>query len=818
MTKETLSLRLLKRRWNLGRWRRRSLVFDSTVKIAAAGIGLALLFALISLFVIRDYESRRLMKHVDDLVSSVESTVRVACFVGDVTLADEVVKGLMTNRLVAEVSILADGKLLASAKRPGYSSDNRKEFYIHRHRIMSPFVPDQTIGNIELTADSDYIRAQAVGYSIMCAVILLLEVIAVAGAVAWVMLRRVVAPIRTLSEGTNAIRNGSAERVVAPTDDSDNEIGQLAADFNRMIDNMNALLAAEQSMRKVVAANENRFRTLVENSPDIIVRYNTDCRLIFVNPAYTRETGFSSERVLHRRVGELGFWQPDMPAEKFCNLLREVMASGKPGQTLLEWCRPDGQWVSHEIYVVAEYGEAHEVIGVLAIGRDVTERKAAERQLIYQASYDVLTNLPNRRLFHDRLHEEITKAERGAYGLALLMIDLDRFKEVNDTMGHGVGDRLLIETSRRIRTCVRESDTVARLAGDEFVVILPETVGAELLARIAQCLVSRMAEAFHFDDRIIYVSASIGIAVFPSDAGQAEALIACADRAMYAAKEAGRNNFSFFSHDMLEHTLQRLKLVNDLREALNAGQLEVHYQPIVEIAGGRRTVKAEALLRWRHPKLGWVSPDRFIPLAEETGLIQDIGAWVFDEAAKAIKHWNAAVGDDFRGQISVNMSPRQFTKGDGCDMAIARLKTHSVAPKQIAIEITEGVLLDDCPDVTGKLERLRDAGFEISLDDFGTGYSAMAYLKKFHIDYLKIDRSFIRDLETDPGDRAIAEAIVVMSHRLGLRVIAEGVETEGQHQILAAVGCEYLQGYLFAKPMPLEAFIAFVSLDLESVA
>ncbi|MGZ5001228.1 MAG: putative bifunctional diguanylate cyclase/phosphodiesterase, partial [Methylomonas sp.] len=637
----------------------------------------------------------------------------------------------------------------------------------------------------------------------------------VAGAVAWVMLRYVVAPIRILSGRTNAIRIGAGEHVVAPVGNSENEIGQLAADFNRMIDNMHALLAAEQAMRKKITISENRFRTLVENSPDIIVRYNTGCRQIFVNPAYVRATGFSAEQVFNRRVGELGLWRPDMAAEDFCDLLHEVMRSGKPRQTLLEWCRPDGRQVSHEIYVVAEYNEANEVIGALAIGRDVTERKEAERQLIYQASYDVLTELPNRRLFNDRLHEEIAKAERGESGFALLLIDLDRFKEVNDTMGHGVGDRLLIETSRRIRACVRETDTVARLAGDEFVVILPNTVGAELLSRIAEGLVSRMAEAFHFDDRIAYVSASIGIAVFPRDAGHAEALIACADRAMYAAKEAGRNNFSFFSHDMLEQTQQRLQLINDLRKALSAGQLEVYFQPIVEIAGGR-TVKAEALLRWHHPQSGWVPPDRFIPLAEEAGLIQEIGGWVFHEAAKAINRWNAVSGENFRGQISVNMSPRQFAKDDGCNMAIACLEAYGVSPEQIAIEITEGLLLDDCPEVTSKLKRLRDAGFEISLDDFGTGYSAMAYLKKFHIDYLKIDRSFIRDLETDAGDRAIAEAIVVMGHRLGLRVIAEGVETEAQREMLAAVGCEYLQGYLFAKPMPLEAFIEYVCQDCGS--
>jgi diguanylate cyclase (GGDEF)-like protein/PAS domain S-box-containing protein len=437
------------------------------------------------------------------------------------------------------------------------------------------------------------------------------------------------------------------------------------------------------------------------------------------------------------------------------------------------------------------------------------ERKRIEQQMYRQASYDQLTELPNRRLFGNRLREEIAKAKRNNTSLAVLFVDLDRFKEVNDTLGHETGDDLLVEAARRIRLCVRGSDTVARLGGDEFVVILPNVEEIVPQDRIAQAILEAMARPFSLGEHNAYVSASIGIASYPQDANNAEALIGCADQAMYAAKGMGRNCFSFFNHSMLEQSRQRLELIGELRGALAAGQLEVYYQPIIDIAGGR-AIKAEALLRWKHPKLGMVPPDRFIPIAEETDLIQEIGAWVFREAADTARRWHDLNRKDSAPQISVNMSPRQFIKDSGVQALIDYLQTINLAPSYLVVEITEGLLLDDSMAITEKLELLRKAGIQLSLDDFGTGYSAMAYLKKFNIDYLKIDRSFVRDLETDPGDRAIAEAIVVMAHRLGLKVIAEGVETEGQLALLAEAGCEYVQGYLYAKPMPVEAFLQYV--------
>ncbi len=438
------------------------------------------------------------------------------------------------------------------------------------------------------------------------------------------------------------------------------------------------------------------------------------------------------------------------------------------------------------------------------------ERQRIERQMIHQASYDALTELPNRCMFYNRLREEIKKAERDEHSVAVLFIDLDRFKDVNDTLGHALGDSLLTNAARRISDCVRQSDLVARLGGDEFVVILPCTNTLTPSERIVGSIIDAMAEPFILNEYRVYVSASVGISIYPQDAVDVETLVSCADQAMYAAKESGRNNFCFFTRGMQERAQQRLYLINALREALKKEQLHVYYQPVFEAASGK-AVKAEALLRWHHPVLGSVSPAEFIPLAEETDLIQDIGGWVFRQAADMAKRWNLLDNDHQPRKISVNMSPRQLIKGDGDRLAIEYLQTIDLSSNHLVIEITEGLLLDNSPNITKRLDRLRAAGVELALDDFGTGYSAMAYLKKFNINYLKIDRSFVRELATNLDDQAIIEAIIVMAHRLSMKVIAEGIETEDQCALLTALGCEYIQGYLYAKPMPADVFLSFVT-------
>jgi diguanylate cyclase (GGDEF)-like protein len=447
-----------------------------------------------------------------------------------------------------------------------------------------------------------------------------------------------------------------------------------------------------------------------------------------------------------------------------------------------------------------------------ALVRDITDRKRIEAQLLYQASYDMLTGLPNRRLLVDKLSDEISKAKRTGGNVAILFIDLDRFKEINDTLGHHQGDQLLIQVAQRIQKCVRESDTLARMGGDEFLVILSGVTEMMHLGRVAQSIIDAMTSPFVLDNQISYVSASIGIANYPSDIDSLEGLISAADQAMYVAKERGRNCFSFFTPAMQMQVQQRLSLANDLREALHKRQLQIYLQPIVNISTGL-VVKAEALLRWKHPQHGMVPPDMFIPIAEETGMIHEIGDWVFHQAAHTMSRWlGVCAAKNDCCQISVNMSPRQFIPNEIGTAWIKHLETINVPTSHMVIEITESLLLGDEVDIMEKLHRFRQAGIKVALDDFGTGYSAMSYLKKFNIDYLKIDRSFVRDLETDTNDRAITEAIVVMAHKLGLKTIAEGVETEQQKSILAEVGCDYVQGYLYAKPMPVEEFLSFVTI------
>ncbi len=470
----------------------------------------------------------------------------------------------------------------------------------------------------------------------------------------------------------------------------------------------------------------------------------------------------------------------------------------------------DGSWKWIQTHgMVAARDAANVPVRVIGTYLDISERRQAEETIQHQANFDPLTQLPNRRLFFDRLEQEIIKSRRADAPLALLLIDLDEFKEVNDSLGHGVGDTLLQESARRILSCVRVGDTVARLGGDEFTIILSELSDRTHIEDVAQKIISRLAEPFHLGDDLAYVTASIGITLYPRDAGDIDTLMKHADQAMYAAKKHGRNRFFYFTASLQEAAQSRLQLTHDLREAVAARQFLINFQPIVELSSGR-IHKAEALLRWQHPTRGLVNPMAFIPLAEETGLINEIGDWVFRESAQHARDWCRAFGADF--QISVNMSPVQF-RADGrtrIETWLRHLEDIGLSGANVIIEITEGLLLNAQTDVIDQLSWFRNAGIQIAIDDFGTGYSALSYLKQFPIDYLKIDRSFVRDIETDANDMALSRAIIVMAHELGLKVIAEGVETDGQRSLLAAAGCDYAQGNLYAKPLTPDAFEALI--------
>ena len=458
--------------------------------------------------------------------------------------------------------------------------------------------------------------------------------------------------------------------------------------------------------------------------------------------------------------------------------------------------------------------------------RHIGEQAQSLRQ---QAHYDLLTKLPNRRLLHELMGQALEIAHRDGRAFAVLHVDLDHFKEINDTLGHEVADRMIVEAGRRIAACgVDEADMVAHMGGDEFVVVQGmDVASADGMEQLAGKILRSIATPFVLGSETIYISASIGVARYPADADNMASLLRNAYQATRAAKSEGRNRCCRFNVSMEEAAQTRMQLAHDLRDALAAKQFEVHYQPIVELATGC-IVKAEALLRWRHPQRGLVSPMQFIPIAEETGMISDIGDWVFREAAQTARRWCQRCEFSERGacriqheitagtrlcrhQITVNKSPRQFFSGETHRTWIDYLRQNGIPASCITIEITEGLLLDQNPEVAEKFRAFRDAGIQVALDDFGTGYSAMSYLKKFDIDYLKIDRSFVSDIASGKNDHAIAEAIIVMAHKLGLKVVAEGVETIEQRDWLATAGCDYGQGYLFSRPVPVGRFESLVA-------
>lgn len=543
---------------------------------------------------------------------------------------------------------------------------------------------------------------------------------------------------------------------------------------------------------------------IIETSPVGICIYDEAGNCVSANPAMARHIGATVPQVLMQNFRQLESWR----RYGLLQLAAQTLTSSAPTSGEFKVTSSFGKelWLNFTFCAIESSGQKH----LMLLTSDVTERKRSEELIWYQANFDALTSLPNRQMIRDRLAQEIKQSDRSGEPLALLLIDLDQFKEVNDTLGHDVGDALLKNAAMRILGCVRHSDAVARLGGDEFIIVLAGLSSIDYVGDIAQKIIHKLSEPYRLGNDTVYISASIGITVYPSDGGSIDSLMKNADQAMYAAKNSGRNRFSYFTAAMQEAAQKRLRLANDLREALRERQFKVYFQPIVAMAT-RRVHKAEALIRWFHPERGMVSPVDFISVAEETGVINDLGDWVFREAARWARLWSERCGSDF--QISVNKSPKQF-KAEGINYVeewSQYLRQLGLSGSNIVIEITEGLLLKAEQDVIDKLLRFRDAGIQVAIDDFGTGYSSLSYLRKFHIDYLKIDRTFVRNLGVEPNDQSLCEAIIEMAHKLGLRVIAEGVETATQHQLLASAGCDYAQGFLYSHPVPPEQFEALVT-------
>lgn len=547
---------------------------------------------------------------------------------------------------------------------------------------------------------------------------------------------------------------------------------------------------------------ERYARSLIEASLDPLATISVDGRITDVNQATVEVTGVSREQLIGSDFAGW-FTEPEKAREGY----QYAFVAGGIRDWPLSMLHVSGRTVD-VLYNVSVYlDETGHVQGVFAAARDITERKNLEQQLTYQATHDALTGLPNRVLLQDRLQQAVTQSRRNGQSVAVIFMDIDNFKQVNDTLGHAIGDALLRLVAERVRCGLREGDTVARFGGDEFVILLQCGTNIHDLDGVALKLLDIISKPYDIEGHRLYTNASIGITVSPLDGDDAETLLRNADTAMYVAKEAGRNGYRFFSVEMDAGLHEKLEIENLLRQALENEELELYYQPKANLKSGE-VVGVEALVRWHHPRHGLISPSRFIPIAEKCGLITNIGLWVLNEACRQTRQWLDEGLNPVR--VAVNLSAGQCRSDEVPAQIKGALSRYRLEGSLIEVEITESMVMNDTESAICTFWELREMGVHVAMDDFGTGYSSLSYLKRFPIECIKIDKSFIDDMEEDLNDREIVCAIIAMAHSLGLRVIAEGVENSAQLSLLFRSGCDEIQGYHFSKPLNAEALTPFL--------
>lgn len=561
-----------------------------------------------------------------------------------------------------------------------------------------------------------------------------------------------------------------------------------------------------QQLREKLQQSEESARLVLENSLDAIINMDAAGLVTEWSGAAMRMFGYQREEVIGHVLAEIII--PPQLREAHHRGMQRLLATKQShmlGRTVeVNALRRDGSEFPVEL-AIAQIQRGQSTF-FSAFLRDISGRKEAEQRIQHLAHFDALTGLPNRAQLNDHLHFALSLARRSSGHLAVMFLDIDHFKDINDTLGHSIGDALLVELANRLKQVLREEDSISRLGGDEFILLLPDSDvrGAE---KVAQKLLAQIAEPYRLDAHELAVTGSIGIAIFPEDGEDLETLSRNADAAMYRAKQEGRNSYRFFTAEMQARSARSLKLVNALRHALDRNQLHIHYQPQLSIQGNQVT-GAEALLRWEHPELGAISPAEFIPVAEDSGLILPIGEWVLRQAVQQAKLWLENGHPPL--VMAVNLSAVQFRHPDLPNLVTRILAEASLPPEYLELELTEGVAMHDPQGAIAVMNNLHDRGIRMSIDDFGTGYSSLSYLKKFKVYKLKIDQSFVRDIITDPEDKAIVSAIIHMARSLGLQTIAEGVETSGQLAFLRAQECDEAQGHHFSKPLSAAQFEQFL--------
>ncbi|GAX90652.1 putative bifunctional diguanylate cyclase/phosphodiesterase [Effusibacillus lacus] len=558
--------------------------------------------------------------------------------------------------------------------------------------------------------------------------------------------------------------------------------------------------AAEKNRSKQSDEHLRLVADVFESTLEGVMVTDAKGTILLVNPAFSMVTGYSPEEVIGKNPRILNSGKHD--AEFYVNMWACIHECGHWRGEI--WNRrKNGEIYLQLVTISAIKDESGKTLYYAAVFSDITERKRYEEQIKYHAYHDSLTGLPNRLLFHDRLSQALVHANRNRQMVAVLFLDLDRFKVINDSLGHAVGDLLLKAVAERLTGCLREGDTLSRLGGDEFTVIIPDIAEEKDAAKVARKIINALFPPFVLDGHEFFVNTSIGISLYPVDGTDIETLIKNADAAMYRAKERGGNHYQFYTPDMNAKAVEKLAMETDLHRAVDREELTVCYQPLVGSFDGR-IVGAEALIRWQHPELGPVSPAEFIPLAEETGLITQIGEWVLRTACKQMKEWQEA--NLSLDRVCVNLSVRQLRQDELVATVVSALQETGLAPNCLELEISESITLHNLEQIIDTLHNLQMLGVRISIDDFGAGYSSLMYLKKFPIDTIKIDQSLVQDVVTNSDDAAIVAAVIALAHTLKLEVVAEGVENEAQFEFLSSCQCDIIQGYFFSKPLSAKKF------------
>lgn len=744
-------------------------------------------------------EKSNIHKRVIGTLEIVQNAATESAYTLDNSLAEKVLAGLTRSNLFYRMDLSDDlGNHMAVYQRPlasnsfswisDYLSKDLSQYY-----VLELTRDDMKVGRLEAEIDYDVVTANFISRSIRLVSITLFGILIVGAVMLTLIYIQTSRPISQFIERLSLLAKKQSTQggVYFPESARDDELGVLARTFTE-------LWHQRQAVQSELEKREAYFRAVIQQSRECMLMTNQDGQILDCNNAARHLLGYNESDLMSMNLKAV-----DHKFDKAELIDWAKNALGKVSTFETHYTRSNGTTVPVEVCasVINPDGWPRYLVSV----RDITQRIKDQEQVKYLAYYDALTNLPNRRLLHDRLDNAIEACREHSHIGGVLFIDLDRFKTINDSMGHHAGDQLLVEVSKRITSLLAKGDTASRLGGDEFVLLLPELSSSledaqTEVSHLAEHLLEHLNQAFVIQDVELYVSASIGISLFPLDHSDGMRILQQADTAMYRAKENGRSRFHFYQNEMQQYATDRLKMEKALHHALERNELHLVYQPQVNQKG--ELIGLEVLVRWLSPELGMIPPSRFIPIAEETGLIVPLGEWVLMEACQQLHTWLQVTGlpDTFQS-LAINISPYQFSREDFVDQVLKVFEQTQIDPKYIDLEITENMLVENIKSVASKMQRLKDHGVHFSIDDFGTGYSSLRYLKYLPLSQLKIDQSFVRDISEDPHSYSIIHTIISMAKHMKLEVIAEGVETAFEKQVLGGIGCTRYQGYYFSKPL-----------------